>query len=121
MGERRARPCVLRRAPFGRLLRMRLNRVSHRLILSKRSASKDGRATGEAVRPSTRSLRSLAQDEAEPRSLRTAGGASVDLVVEPFGDQAAELGVGGEAPAVALAAGAAEVEHVEMVGDLGAL
>src|SRR5579871_2559584 len=69
MGKRRAGPCVLRRARSARLLRMRKSGATNiiSLILSKRSASKDGQATGRAVRPSTRSLRSLAQDE-EKRS-----------------------------------------------------
>src|SRR5581483_11704906 len=56
-GWARDGPCVLRRAPSGRLLRMRQAelaqdvpspRMDTRLILSKRSASKDGRATARA-------------------------------------------------------------------------
>src|SRR5579871_5485693 len=63
-GDGQARPCVLRRARSrsfvqdegGGSMNTASAELNLSLILSKRSASKDGQATGRAVRPSTRSL-----------------------------------------------------------------
>src|SRR5579871_5045110 len=74
MGQRRG-PCVLRRAPFGRLLRMREAELAQdevsrtmniTLILSKRSASKDGHATGPCVLRRAPFGRLLRMRQAEP-------------------------------------------------------